>query len=210
MPEPEQLQREQEALAKRLGDVEQSLKKKANKEEKTELPFGAMWSDKDWKANLTAFVEIVTITKATSLIKFGLPAIFDGGKMVESFIEKRFKRNKWGWLFGKKPEDPLDSVNDRLRAAEERLVRSEELHPSVVRFNSQYPASRSDRIDNDFQTLKAKVRALETRRDRVQNRANATPPPRRSSVTGIGNFAQTAEQINRLEERITHLARALG
>ncbi|MEU2954371.1 hypothetical protein AB0M94_26905 [Streptomyces xanthochromogenes] len=209
MPDPEQLRKEQDALSNRLGAVEKTLAKKANKEEKQELPFGAMWSDKDWKANLTAFVEIVTITKATSLIKFGLPALFDGGKIIESFIEKRFKRNKWGWLFGKKPEDPLVPLEERLRAAEGRLV-SDEMTASVARFDSQYPAARSDRIHSDIQSLKTKVQSLEGHRDRVQNRANATPPPRRSSVNGISNFAQAADQISRLEDRITHLARALG
>ncbi|MER0447666.1 hypothetical protein ABR738_24475 [Streptomyces sp. Edi4] len=109
-----------------------------------------MWSDKDWKENLTAFVEIVAIAKATSFIKFGLPAIFDGTKMVESFIEKRFNRNKRGWLFGKKPDDPLVAVNVRLNSLGNGLAQAEGMRTSVIRFSSQYPTARSDRINNTF------------------------------------------------------------
>lgn len=210
MTDTDQLKKEQDALAQRLATVESTLTKKAAKEQKDELPLGVLWSNKDWKANLTTFIEIVAITKATSIIKFGFPAILDLGKIVESTIEKRFKRNSWGWLFGKKPEDPLDEQVSRIDALERRMGRSEELRGSVVRFNTQYPASRSDRIDSDIQSLKGKVRHLESDRTTLRNRANATPPPRRSSVDGIGNLTQVSEQINRLEDRITHLARALG
>ncbi|MFI8941147.1 hypothetical protein [Streptomyces syringium] len=210
MTDTDQLKREQDALAQRLATLESALTKKATKEEKEELPLGVLWSNKDWKANLTTFVEIVAITKATSIVKLGLPAILDLGKIFESLIEKRFKRNSWGWLFGKKPVDPLDEQVSRIDALERRMGRSEELRGSVVRFNTQYPASRSDRIDSDIQSLKGKIRHLETDRSNLRSRANATPPPRRSSVDGIGNLTQVAQQINRLEDRITHLARALG
>lgn len=207
MTDADQLKKDQDALDQRLKDVEKALSKKTNKEAKEELPLGAFWSNKDWKVTLTEFIEIVAIAKATSLIKFGLPAILDLGKIVESTIEKRFKRNKWGWLFGKKPVDPLDAQIARINEIEQGLHR---LHPIVTRFNTQFPPSRSDRIHADLQSLKGKVRHLENDRRHIRDRANATPPPRRSNVDGIRNLDQAAAQINRLEERVTHLARALG
>lgn len=210
MTHAEEIKKEQADLDKRIGEVEKTLKTNAAKEKKDELPFGALWSNKDWKATLTDYIEIIAITKATSLVKFGLPAVLDLSKTVESLIEKRFKRNKWGWLFGKKPDDPLTEQIQRIDSLEHRTGRIEELHHGVDRFNTQYPAARSERINTDIHSLKGKVRHLEEDRGRIRNSANATPPPRHSSVDGIGNLTQAAEQINRLEQRITHLARALG
>ncbi|MFC4518275.1 hypothetical protein [Streptomyces ehimensis] len=210
MTDTEEIKKEQAAIDKRLIEVEKSIAKSAAKDKKDELPFGALWSNKDWKLTLTEYIEIIAIAKATSLIKIGLPAVLDLGKIVESLIEKKYKRNKWGWIFGKKPDDPLPPQIERIDALESRMSRADELRPSVIRFNTQYPASRSERINSDIQSLKGKVRHLEENRRQLRNSANATPPPRRSNVDGIGSLSQAADQINRLEERITHLARALG
>ncbi|MFE7118361.1 hypothetical protein ACFU99_23395 [Streptomyces sp. NPDC057654] len=167
--------------------------------------FQVNWTE--WKAGFTGdvgkYVEIIAIAKLTSLVKFGLPTLLDLGKPLENYIENHFKRNKFGWLFGKKPED------ETARKFEEHKNWLQR-HDGQIDGQRQRFDQRFGNVETGLRNTNRRVNSLETglssirsRQSQVRGRVNSVP---RQDPT----LTSQQTRIRDLEVRINGLVAALG
>ncbi|MFG3284686.1 hypothetical protein [Streptomyces sp. NPDC048111] len=172
----------------RLDKVEKELAQKANKTPAVQDSPSVNWTD--WKVNWSKWVEIIAVTKVTSILSFGLPKLFN----FDTLIEKKFKleRNKWGFLW-KKPANPLDAEVIRIDRLEDLQRQGNNHLLSLARIVNGSVVPRVSRLERNEQALRSQVRSGEAARPRV--------PP----LSG-----NEAARIHDLELRVTNLAAALG
>jgi hypothetical protein len=150
-----------------------------------------------WAGEINGFKTEFTAFKAEWVpFNASFPSLFS----LEELIKQRagLEYNEFGLLLKKKP--------DELKLAIERI------DPIVARFKSQYPPTKADEIDTKLRKigpLEESVRRLTQSAQAMRTGANNAPQRQNANFSNTGSFTETAEQINRLEDRIDSLIRAI-
>ncbi|MCC3776624.1 hypothetical protein [Streptomyces sp. UNOB3_S3] len=137
---------------------------------------------KEWKVTWKEIIEFIVVTKTLSIIKATLiPTIFDGGKTIEYFLEKKLniKRTDWGLLWKKATPAQTPTMEDI-----ERLTRG-------------------------LRNANKRIDPLERKMREVRTRQNVTRQNVRHGDT-FPSGGNDSARIHDLELRVANLVRALG